>query len=309
MEAFFIGPSRMLARIQQLIAFTLVCAAIAALAFAFGTGRPWLGAAFPGLVIIGYLGVLAVEFGLLRASYATKDAVRPGIAQLVRAWAVEALAAPRVFLWLQPFRSASEPDHLPPGAHERRGVVLVHGFFCNRGLWNPLLRRLRAANVPFAAVSLEPIFGSIDSYAPTIAAAVAAVERATGLPPLVVAHSMGGLAVRAWLAANADARAHRVITIASPHAGTRLAAHGRGRNVAQMRHGSAWLADLARNDAITARTQVICFWSHCDNIVFPTRSATLPGADNRHLEGTPHVAMVFHPAVVDEVMRAAHGAA
>jgi hypothetical protein len=72
-----------------------------------------------------------------------------------------------------------------------------------------------------------------------------------------------------------------------------------------MRHGSTWLSELARRDATVSRTQVVCFWSHCDNIVFPTRSATLPGADNRHLEGTPHVAMVYHPTVIDEVMRAA----
>ena len=52
------------------------------------------------------------------------------------------------------------------------------------------------------------------------------------------------------------------------------------------------------------RARFVCFWSHCDNIVFPTRSATLPGADNRHLEATPHVRMVYHPDVFAEVMRA-----
>ena len=46
-----------------------------------------------------------------------------------------------------------------------------------------------------------------------------------------------------------------------------------------------------------------CFWGHCDNIVFPTRSATLPGADNRHLVQTPHVAMTFHPEVFGYVLQ------
>ena len=245
---------------------------------------------------------------LLRRSYAREDAA-PRIAQLVRAWAVEVPWRRASSSGSQPFRWASEPDHLPSAARDRRGVVFVHGFFCNRGLWNPWMRRLRAANVPFVAVSLEPVFGSIDDYAPTIAAAVAAPRARDRLAPMIVAHSMGGLAVRAWLAAKPKPGLHRLITIASPHAGTRLAGHGRGRNVGQMRHGSEWLAELARRDATTARTQVVCFWSHCDNIVFPTRSATLAGADNRHLEGTPHVAMVFHRAVFDEVMGAAHSAA
>jgi hypothetical protein len=54
---------------------------------------------------------------------------------------------------------------------------------------------------------------------------------------------------------------------------------------------------------LTSRADVVCFWSRCDNIVLPTASATMPGADNRELDGTPHVAMVFHPAVFAEVER------
>jgi triacylglycerol esterase/lipase EstA (alpha/beta hydrolase family) len=295
----------MLARIQQLIVLTLVCSAIAAFAMAARADRAWLGFAFVVFVVGAYGGVLASEFWLLRRSYAPDDPERPRAGQLLRAWAVEVLVAPRVFLWRQPFRSASEPDHLPSNARGRIGVVLVHGFFCNRGLWNPWLRRMRAFGIPFSAVTLEPVFGSIDDYCRAIGTAMAALEHATEQAPIIVAHSMGGLAVRAWLDANADARVHRLVTIATPHGGTRLAMRGRGRNVAQMRHGSAWLGELGRRDATTSRTQVVCFWSHCDNIVFPTRGATLPGADNRHLEGTPHVAMVYHPAVIDDVLRAA----
>ena len=296
--------SNMLARIQRFIALMLACGAIAAFALGAYLDRPWLGLAFAALVVFGYASVLAMEFWHLGRSFARDDAQRPRVGQLLRAWLGEVLVAPRVFLWRQPFRNGSEPDHLPADANGRRGVVLVHGFFCNRALWNPWLRRLRSAGIPFAAVNLEPVLGSIDDYAQTVAAAAAQLEAATGLPPVVVAHSMGGLAVRAWLCADDDARVHRLITIASPHSGTRLAGRGHGRNVVQMRHGGDWLTQLAQNDRTTARTQVVCFWSHCDNIVVPSRSATLDGADNRHLAGTPHVAMVVHPAVIEEALRA-----
>jgi len=76
-----------------------------------------------------------------------------------------------------------------------------------------------------------------------------------------------------------------------------------GANTAQMRLGSDWLAQLAARESAASRGRFICFWGHCDNIVFPTRSATLAGADNRHLPATPHVQMVEHPAVVEEVLR------
>jgi pimeloyl-ACP methyl ester carboxylesterase len=295
----------MLARIQQLIVLTIAAAAVVAGAVGAQSGRPWLAGVVIALAIVGYAGAIAGEFWLLRRSYASDDPDRPRTHELVRAWATEVLVAPRVFLWNQPFRSESEPDHQPESARGRRGVVLVHGFFCNRGLWNPLLRRLRAADVPFVAVNLEPVLGSIDAYGRTIAAAVDAVERATGELPVVVAHSMGGLAVRAWLAATPGARIERLITVATPHAGTLLARRARAANAAQMRHGSDWLRALATAHEKAAPTPLVCFWSRCDNIVFPTRSATLPGADNRELAGTPHVAMAFHPAVSDEVLRAA----
>jgi pimeloyl-ACP methyl ester carboxylesterase len=230
--------------------------------------------------------------------------MRPGAAQLLRAWAAEVIAAPQVFLWRQPFRWRSEPDHLPPVARGRRGVVLVHGFFCNRGLWNPWLRRLRSDGIPFAAVNLEPVFGSIDGYGQAIDDAARRLAQATGLAPMIVAHSMGGLAVRAWLSAVPDAPWHRLVTIASPHAGTRLGAHGRGVNIAQMRLGSDWLVRLGARETADFRRRLVCFWGHCDNIVFPTRSATLAGADNRHLAVTPHVQMVYHPAVLEELLRA-----
>jgi len=295
----------MLARLQQSIVLTIACVTLVASVVGVMGGRIWLGVALPVLAISGYLAAIAFEFWLLRRSYAPLDPERPAVGELVRAWASEVLIAPRVFLWNQPFRSAREPDHLPTHRRGRRGVVLVHGFFCNRGLWNPWLRRLRAADIPFVAVNLEPVLGSIDDYRATIAAAVAAVEAATGVPPLVVAHSMGGLAVRAWLAATPAVRVQSLVTIATPHAGTRIARHARGANAAQMREGSDWLSALANSCQTVRRTSVLCFWSRCDNIVFPTRNATLQGADNREVAGAPHVAMVFHPAVIEAVLRLA----
>lgn len=293
----------MLARIQQLIVFSLVVLQATAIAAAILHARPAYALAAPLLVVLGYVAVLAVEFWLLRGSYDRADPLRPRIAQLIQAWIGEIFAAPRAFLWRQPFFSRDIADEFPATPQGGRGVVLVHGFFCNRGLWNPWLRRLREAHVPFIAVNLEPVFGSIEDYRETIAAAVETLRTATSLAPVVVAHSMGGLAVRTWLATQPDASAvHRIVTIASPHAGTRMARRGYAANIAQMRVGSVWLANLQARESDSTRNRFICFWSHCDNIVFPTRSAALVGADNRHLEATAHVQMVLHAAVIEAVL-------
>ena len=300
----------MLARVQQLISLLLLLANGAAVAICIGRAMPAaFMVVFPLVIVAGYAGVLAIEFSLLWRSYRWNDRDRPTVVRLLRAWAAEATGAPRVFLWRQPFRSRTEPDYLPESARGRRGVLLVHGFFCNRGLWNPWMRRLRDADVPFIAINLEPIFGSIEGYREVIDRAVRDLERATSLAPVIVAHSMGGLAIRFWLGAGQQCeRIHRIVTIASPHAGTRIANRGFGANIRQMRPTSAWLLALNAQTSPSQHERFVCFWSHCDNIVVPTRSATLPGALNRHLDATPHVQMVYHPAVIDEVLRAVRSA-
>jgi len=296
----------MLARLQQAITLGLLVLA-AAWAWWFGRQGDWvwaLGGA--ALVLFGYALFLALEFLLLSVVRAGDPAPRATAGQLLRAWWGEVLSAPRVFCWRQPFRSRAEPDHLPAQARGRLGVVLVHGFVCNRGFWNPWMRRLRAAGVPFVAVNLEPVFGRIDEYTSIVDEAVRRVRGTTGRAPLVVAHSMGGLAVRAWLSRCADADAvEHVVTIGSPHAGTWLARFGVTPNGLQMRRPNAWLDELRAAERSrggdAAYRRFTCFYSHCDNIVFPPSTATLPGADNRHVPGSAHVHLAAQPEVLEAV--------
>jgi triacylglycerol esterase/lipase EstA (alpha/beta hydrolase family) len=207
-----------------------------------------------------------------------------------------------VFFWRQPFRWRAEPDCMESGSQGRRGVVLVHGFVCNRGLWNPWMARLRAEGHPFIAVNLEPVFGSIDDYAAIIDDAVDRMAKLTGRPPLLVCHSMGGIAVRAWLRKAGDAsRVHRVITIGTPHRGTWLGQFSHTPNGRQMRLDGPWVRDLAREQPAVPFT---CWYSNCDNIVFPASTATLPGADNRLVRGQAHVALAFVPEVFADALDA-----
>jgi triacylglycerol esterase/lipase EstA (alpha/beta hydrolase family) len=217
----------------------------------------------------------------------------------------ESIMAPRVFLWRQPFRSLAIPDQLHRSS--QRGVVFIHGFVCNRGFWNPWMERLKNTGHPFVAVNLEPVFGSIAQYAPIIEAAIERVTQATGQPPLVVCHSMGGLAIRAWLRANrsnglTDDRIYRVVTIGSPHHGTWLARFSFSVNGVQMRRPAlkqvAWLGLLALDEEKGRYGRFLCFYSNCDNIVFPASTAMLESADNRLIAGAAHVDMAFDEQVI-----------
>jgi triacylglycerol lipase len=90
---------------------------------------------------------------------------------------------------------------------------------------------------------------------------------------------------------------HHVITIGSPHHGTWLGRFSRVANGRQMRLDSRWLRRLGEPAAARRFT---CWYSNCDNIVFPAATATLAGSDNRLVAGAAHVALAFHPRVMAE---------
>jgi triacylglycerol lipase len=283
---------------------------------AVGLGTLWVGWSFSwssmasaaGILVLlmGHALVLAVEFMAVAWINRNDSVPRAGPRLLLKAWWQEVHVAPAVFAWRQPFRWRRCPDNTLPlkDASSQRAAVFVHGFVCNRGLWLPWLAALRSQHLPYTTVNLEPAFGSINDYIPLVEDAVRRAEDVSGLPPIVVCHSMGGLAVRAWLAAdpaNAN-RVHRVVTIGSPHHGTWLGRFSLSANGQQMRLHGPWVTALAKREKellANPYDKFVCWYSNADNIVFPASTALLPGADNRHVPGAAHVALTFHPEVMN----------
>ena len=143
----------MIARLQQLITVSLSSAAVGRLCF-WWTSSPAVALSGFFLVLTAYSLVLAAEFCMLRSAN-RYDPVGPARwRELVGAWWGETRSAPQVCFWRQPFRSRAMADYLR--GNGRRGVVFIHGFACNRGLWTPWLENLRAREHTFVAVSLSP---------------------------------------------------------------------------------------------------------------------------------------------------------
>lgn len=274
----------------------------------------WFWARSPALALAGVAAVplmfrlgMAPQFFLMAWVCRGDATPRPRAGQLLRAWWAESRWASLVFGWWQPFRHQAVSDWLPPRASDvpgPRGVVLVHGFLCNRGFWTPWLALLRARGHAFVAVTLEPAFGSIDDYCRTIDDAVRSVAEATGRAPLIVGHSMGGLAARAWLRAvpGSEQRAHRIVTLGSPHHGTWPARGARSTNGRQMRLHGPWVRQLGQDEPPARAAVFVCWYSNCDNVVYPPAAAMLQGADNRFIEGVAHVEMAFHPRVLQDCL-------
>jgi triacylglycerol esterase/lipase EstA (alpha/beta hydrolase family) len=236
-----------------------------------------------------------------RAASATPPAYRIGAAARLRMLAEEFCASMLVTSWHVPRGCARMTVHADGG---RVPVLLVHGYGCNSGYWAHLEPLLDRARISHASIDLEPVAAGIDDYAPLIEARVRELCAAMGAARIaIVAHSMGGLAARAWMRAYGHARVARLITLGTPHHGTALARFGPGANAAQMRRDSPWLRALAAGETADVRARIVSLYTHHDNIVAPQDSSELPGARNVAFGGVGHVALGSNPRVLAEVLR------
>lgn len=225
-------------------------------------------------------------------------------------------AALLIFALRQPWPNRQRGIRLPstkqhaPSASSALPVLLVHGYICNHRVWDNMALALRHAGHPVLTIDLEPLFTSIDDYAALVERAVTTLLTQTKARQVVlVGHSMGGLVIRSWLRAHGSERVARIITLGTPHQGTRIARTSATPNGAQMVWHSTWLAELAASEDDTKRALMHIAITAQDNVVFPQAEQVLPGAQVTHFQGIGHLQMCIDPTVMAWVCQQADTAA
>ena len=225
-----------------------------------------------------------------------------------RAFGAEFLSALRVF-WLQLPWAAGKTEVWLPAPHPkdqaaRVPVLLVHGYICNYRVWDQVARALQQAGHPVFAISLEPLFTSIEDYVPQIQQAVLQLQQATGVKRVaLVGHSMGGLVIRAWMRRQGSADVDRIITLGTPHQGTRMASWSPTPNAAQMAWHSAWLQDLQASESQASRQLMHIILTRHDNIVYPQREQVLADAGVTEFSGLGHLELCLDQGVIDFLLK------
>ena len=240
---------------------------------------------------------------ILIVSYAVKSRTPGQSALWWRSVLGEYLACCRVYLLQQPWANKPKLTMPPTGIHLKTPVVLVHGYLCNHKVWDRMAEQLRQAGHPVLAVDLEPLFTSIDRYAPIIEETATELCRQTGVDQVaLVGHSMGGLAIRAWMRSCGTQRVARIVTLGTPHQGTRIDPHPKTPNGQQMFWHSDWLKALETSETPETRRLMHLALTPQDSIVYPQREQLLEGAPVMIFEGLGHLELSQNRAVGDWVL-------
>ena len=118
---------------------------------------------------------------------------------------------------------------------------------------------------------------------------------------VIVAHSKGGLIGKHMMAMDDTGhRIDRMVAIATPFSGSRLARYSPVRTLRVFRPGSATLALLTANAAINAR--ITSIYSEFDPVI--PASSRLDGATNVVVADIGHFRILAVPAVLDAIQRA-----
>lgn len=270
----------------------------------------WTPLQAAGLGLAVFLGLrlflVLLSFGLmLRGSSPVPEHLRIGPLQVLLMVLEEFAALVLLFSMVLPFEKFwLGPDRLGHCATRRTPLLLIHGYQCNRGFWFWLRPRLEAAGWTVATHSMEPTWTEIDNYVEGIARRVDEVLAATGAPQLIlIGHSMGGLACRAYLRRHGRGKVARLVTLGSPHRGTQLAKLGIGPNARQMRTGSDWLLALGTPGAVPLPPDSVSIYSCHDNYVYPqANSSRLEGATHIAIGGVSHIGMAVSPRLLGKLL-------
>lgn len=303
----------MLARWLQ---WMLLAVLFVAVLLAISTGsRPLTGLAVTigSTVLILAVVSAVVTFATFASVVAFRIFGRQGmgapLSGFARAFPGEWLALLGLYTVIQPFQSwLMGPDERPAKGAGKPHVLLVHGYFCNRGLWWAFRRCLLAAGYSASTIDLEPPQGSIETFATELESRVAALEAELGEQDriVVIAHSMGGLVTREMLRRRGAGRISKVVTIGSPHSGTMSAYLGIGACTREMLPGSDFLKRLA---SAPPPVPIVCLITPTDNFMAPADTPLLAGSRSITLDEMGHLATAFstrvHAILLEEIAAAA----
>ncbi len=177
-------------------------------------------------------------------------------------------------------------------------ILLIHGIVDNHSIFTVLERALRRRgfrNLFWFDYGLRT--RDVRRTANDLGIAIERLTTSSGYERIhIIGHSLGGLIARYYVQRlHGDQFVHTLITLGTPHSGTRLAHAGWVLPlVRQLNPGSELFAELAE-PAGNCTTRFLAFYSELDHVVVPSRNGRIdhPDLDARNIpvQGVGHLSL------------------
>ena len=200
-------------------------------------------------------------------------------------------------------------------AHEET-VLLLHGFFQTRNVWEIMEERLRHDGFGVFSFDLGSLFSRFNTERPSrlgprVAEKIERLCQRTGLKNFhIIGHSKGGLIAREYIQRHGgDRRVKSLITLGTPHHGTPTAALGvwlmgaglLSRSPFEMLPNSPYIQKLKKEpfpdhiplSSIYSRHDLVCPWWSAMLIPRPDETSI----KNHVVRDVGHTALTYDPAV------------
>ncbi|MGD9420383.1 MAG: alpha/beta fold hydrolase [Verrucomicrobiota bacterium JB025] len=203
---------------------------------------------------------------------------------------------------LQPVQQLVQRE-TPTPSPDAGNVVLIHGFLDSGKIWRTLENRLTRHGYHCLVPELRPNDGrgGLDQLAHLLKQQIDD-EFGPSQPVSIIGFSMGGIIARYYLQdlGGAD-RCDKLLTISSPHNGTRTAYLYPSKGALQMRPGSRFLTRLAKNEAKLKNLSLVSYRTPLDLMILPARSSHWKIATNVKVTVPAHPFMPGCTAVIADI--------
>ncbi len=185
-------------------------------------------------------------------------------------------------------------------------IILAHGLYHNPSAWLLFRRRLRKAGFKnIFVMNYGSFFTSFEKTLKKFEDFVAEARRAAPNQPVyLIGHSLGGLLARVYAERSKGSTIPAaVITLGSPHQGSKIAAFGLGKLASSLIYRGPLFAEIEAGPARLPCTGVAMF-SPIDNMVFPPEAMRVPYPGWVYFETDPlsHTAMLYSKSTVKKVV-------
>jgi triacylglycerol esterase/lipase EstA (alpha/beta hydrolase family) len=157
-------------------------------------------------------------------------------------------------------------------------IIFVHGLYHNASAWLLFRHWFKQAGLNNThCLTYGSMLRTYDETVPVIKFEIEQLARKFPDRPLVlVGHSLGGLYIRSCMNDYTfKGRVSAVITLGTPHRGSKLAAFGIGRTALNLRYKSPFMRRLNKQ-ACTCRVPSLAIYSPFDNMVMPPKGLKPP---------------------------------